>query len=62
MKEKDFKDLKKSIQQMKDIQTGKLRPRRTWIINPSTKIKENKKFSESLTKKEIRDLLKKEDY
>lgn len=48
---------------MKDIQSGKKRPRRTWIINPKTRVKDSRKtYNRSLGKKEIRDVLKNEDF
>jgi hypothetical protein len=44
----------------------KLKPikiRRTWSINPRTKIKESKKkYNRGLTKKEVRNILEKEDF
>ena len=43
MNKRIFRDLKKSIQKARDIQSGKVRPRRTWEINPKTKVKENAK-------------------
>jgi hypothetical protein len=44
MKNKDFKDLLKSINEMKDIKLGKIKIRRTWIRNPATKIKPSDKI------------------
>ena len=62
MNKRLFRDLKKSIQQAKDIQSGKLRPRRTWIVSPVTKVKPNKKvYDRNLSKKEVKNLLT-EDY
>ena len=63
MNKKLFKDLRKSIQQSKDIQSGKLRPRRIWNISPVTKVKPNKKvYDRNLSKKEVKNLLTREDY
>ena len=37
--------------------------RRTWQLNPRTKIKESKKiYKRQLSKKELKELLKKEDF
>jgi hypothetical protein len=41
----------------------KLKIRRVWSINPRTRIKgSKKKYDKKLTKKELEDILKKEDF
>ena len=40
-----------------------LKIRKTWLINPRERIKEsNKKYNRSLTKKQIRNILRQEDF
>jgi hypothetical protein len=55
-----LKDLLKNLKQEK---LKEVKVRRTWDINPKTKVKESKKvYNRQLTNKEIRNMLKKEDY
>ena len=44
MEEKLFKELLKGLDQMRKIHKGEIKPRRTWVLNPKTRVVESKKI------------------
>ena len=53
MNEKLFKELLKGLDQMRKIHKGEIKPHRTWVINPATRIKASKKISKRQSGKKV---------
>ena len=44
MDKKLFKELIEGLDQMRKIHKGEIKPRRTWVLNPKTRVVESKKI------------------